>query len=846
MIVLAIYETTMFAVHLLLLRARRLATPLMPCYGCQLKLFTRTRPTHLSNTINVACHGNILTGRGISTLLLGVVLAAFAPLASPQLSSAPQSGNAAPPPTDWATVERPDFSVKIPRLNAPARGEYDFDDDAQDSEGGVTHLHGHVVIELADATFKADEAEYDENTHVFKAHGHVYYRNYNHDEVIYCDWAEYNNETLVGTFHHVKGYTKTKVVARPGVLTTTQPFYFEGDWAEKMEDKYLLHDGMITDCNIPHPWWTLHSKLFDIIPDDRAVTHNATFRLHGLPAFYFPYFYRALKKEPRKSGVLAPEAGHSSQFGYFFGAGYYWAINRSYDLTYTFTDYTARGLRQHLDIRGKPTQKTDFNIIVLGVNDHGTATSAAAPGASVTGAARTEFGDGWTARGNLDYLSSYLFRQTFAGSFSEAIYSSTNSAAYVSKQFSYYSFDTTVSRNQDFLSTTPGDAITIRKLPEFELEGRDQQIASGPVPLWVSFDTSFGLYHRVQSDAGANAASYYQSSQFTPRGDIEPAVATTFHWEGLSIVPSFTMHETFYGQYLTNPTTVVSAPLNRTAPEINVDFVLPSIERVYHRKTFLGDELKHVIEPRITYDYVTGVDDFVKTLRFDQTDLLSDTNEVAFGLINRIYAKKGTTIKEVLTWELAYKRYFNPTFGGAEVAGQRNVLLSGIDQTGFTFINGPRNYSPITTLLRVYPRDGVSVRWQADYDPLYHRLVNSMFATDVRVKKYFFSAGSNILKPPVALSALAPPANQLVGQVGYGDPNRKGWNAALSTVYDFRLGYQQFAIVQVTYNTDCCGFSAEYRRFDFGAVNDTQYKFSFSIANIGSFGNLKKQERLGI
>ena len=814
----------------------------MPCYGCQLKLFTRTRPTHLSNTINVACHGNILTGRGISTLLLGLALLAFAPLASPQLSSTPP----APPPPDQATVERPDFSVKIPRIDPPSRGEYDFDSDSQNSEGGVNHLHGHVKIELADATLKSDEAEYDENTHVFKAHGNVYYRNYNHDEVIYCDWAEYNYETLVGTFHHVRGYTKTKVIARPGLLTTTQPFYFEGDWAEKIEDKYLLHDGLITDCNIPNPWWTLHSKLFDIIPDDRAVTHNAVFRLHGLPVFYFPYFYRALKKEPRKSGILAPEAGHSSQFGYFFGAGYYWAINRSYDLSYLLTDYTARGLQQHLDIRGKPTQNTDFNIIAVGIDDRGTATSPKAPGASVTGAIRTEFGDGWTARGNLDYLSSYLFRQTFAGSFSEAIYSSTNSAAYLSKEFGYYSFDTTVSRNQDFLSTTPGDAITIRKLPEFELEGRDRLISSSPVPLWVSFDTSFGLYHRVESDAAANAATYYQSSQFTPRGDFEPTVATTFHWGGLNIVPAFTMHETFYGQNLINPTTVVSAALNRTAPEINVDFVIPSIERVYHRKTFLGDELKHVIEPRITYDYVTGVDDFVNTLRFDQTDLLADTNEVAFGLTNRIYAKKGKTIKEVLTWELAYKRYFNPTFGGAEVPGQRNVLLPGIDQTGFTFINGPRNYSPISTLLRMYPRDGVSVRWQADYDPLYHRLVNSMFATDVRIKKYFFSAGSNLLKPPPAVSALAPPANQLVGQAGYGDPNRKGWNAALSTVYDFRLGYQQFAIVQVTYNTDCCGFSGEYRRFDFGAVNDTQYKFSFSIANIGSFGNLKKQERLGI
>ena len=37
------------------------------------------------------------------------------------------------------TVERPDFSVKIPRIDPPSRGEYDFQsDDHQDSEGGVT------------------------------------------------------------------------------------------------------------------------------------------------------------------------------------------------------------------------------------------------------------------------------------------------------------------------------------------------------------------------------------------------------------------------------------------------------------------------------------------------------------------------------------------------------------------------------------------------------------------------------------------------------------------------------------------------------------------------------------
>jgi LPS-assembly protein len=98
-----------------------------------------------------------------------------------------------------------------------------------------------------------------------------------------------------------------------------------------------------------------------------------------------------------------------------------------------------------------------------------------------------------------------------------------------------------------------------------------------------------------------------------------------------------------------------------------------------------------------------------------------------------------------------------------------------------------------------------------------------------------------VVKPDIAVS---PPANQVRAQFGYGDPNRKGWNEALSTVYDFRLGRQEFAIAQVTYNTDCCGFSVEYRRSNYGVRDDTSYRFALSISNIGTFGNLKKQERL--
>ncbi len=713
--------------------------------------------------------------------------------------------------------------------------------DTQESDGSIRKLHGHVVIELWDSTLKADEAEYNEDTHVFKAQGNVYYRNYNRNEVIYCDSAEYSSDTEKGTFVHVKGYTKTKVVARPGVLTTQEPFYFEADHAEKIEDHYILYDGVITDCHLPNPWWTLHAKIIDVIPDDHAVTHNGIFHLKRYPVFFFPYFYKGLKKEPRKSGFLTPEAGHSSQFGYFFGAGYYWAINRSFDATYLFTDYTARGYAHHLDLRGKPNQKTDFNVIFYGVQDRGidqNGVISKAPGVSVTGVAKTEFGNGWIAGANVDYLSSFIFRQTFSASFNEAIYSSTNSTAFLEKKFSYYTFTTDLSRNENFESSTAHDSVIIRKLPGVEFEGRDQQLESGPLPLWFSFDSSVGIFHRVEPTV---EPTYYETSQFTPRGDFEPSLTSAVRWGNLNIIPTFTMHETFYGQSLIGGSTVSSNSLNRSAPEVHVDFILPPIERVFDHKTFLGDKLKHVIEPRFEYDYVGGVNNFQNTLRFDSIDLLSDTNEVLIGLTNRIYARKGDTVNEIFTWEVYQKRYFDPTFGGAVVPGQRNVLLSGIDLTGYDFIDGPRTYSPIVSIMRVSPKPGVGISWQGDYDPLRRSMTNSMFSVDLRVKKYFVSAGSSVVKPDPVIS---PPANQVRAQAGYGDLNRKGWNTAFSTVYDYHLHVLEFAIMQITYNTDCCGLSIEYRRQNFGVRDDTQYRIAFSIANIGTFGNLKKQERL--
>ena len=64
----------------------------------------------------------------------------------------------------------------------------------------------------------------------------------------------------------------------------------------------------------------------------------------------------------------------------------------------------------------------------------------------------------------------------------------------------------------------------------------------------------------------------------------------------------------------------------------------PTLERVFD-KEFLGRKWKHVIEPRVVYRYVTGVNNFPNVLKFDERDILTDTNEVEYGFVTRLYAK---------------------------------------------------------------------------------------------------------------------------------------------------------------------------------------------------------------
>jgi LPS-assembly protein len=739
----------------------------------------------------------------------------------------------------WSPLLHAQQGAQIPADAPGPENTRLFAEKTEESRGNWKYLRGGARIVTHDEEVSADEIDFNTVTQLAYLRGHVHYRNFSKGDTVEAERGEYNLKTQEGRFYVVKGTSPAQGISEPWLLKTTNPFYFEGEWAERHNNRYIIHNGFITDCVLPKPWWTLHAPIFDVVPDDRAIAHKAVFRVKNVPILYLPAFYRPLGREDRQSGFLTPNIGNSSYLGFMLGEGYYWAINRSYDTTYRLQYFSQRGFAHTFDFRGKPTQTSDFDFELYGVNDKGLPLGNGQRlnegGVQFRLVGRTDLPDGWTASMDLRYLSSYLFRQSFTQSFNDAITSEVNSVAYLQRKWQDYTVNIGYERQQLFESTAPGDFVSIQKLPTADFIAKDRQILDGPVPVWASLDTNVGLMGRQEPT--------YQTGAFVDREDIQPRVMTAFSFKGFELVPSFTFHGTHWGNSLSAPSVLSNTGLFRKAADAQVDLIFPSLERVFPAPKRMGQKLKHVIEPRVSYRYITGITDFNQAIRFDETELLSNTNQVKLSIMNRLYLKnKEGKVVEIFNWEVAQERYFDPTFGGALIPGQANTFAVTEDLSPFTFITRPRNYSPVDSILRLNPSGAFSVDWRVDYDPLYKRFTDNTLGTNYRFRKnYFVSAGYRELNPDPVIQSYA---SQISASVGYGGSLRKGWNAALSTYYDVRKGLLEYFLTQLTYNTDCCGFSLEVKRFSFGLRNENQYLFSFIIANIGSFGSLRRQDRI--
>ncbi|PYX48868.1 MAG: hypothetical protein DMG79_10740 [Acidobacteria bacterium] len=770
----------------------------------------------------------------------------------------------------------------------------------QEKDGDVYKLHGNAEVHYRTYVLRADELTYDSNSGEAAASGHFSLDGGPNDDHLRASHGTYNLTAETGRFYDVTATTGLRFRGNHVVVTSTAPFAFSGKIVEKTSpDRYLVYDGTITTCELPHPNWQFEAHKVVVDVGGNASIYRSKFLLHGFPVFYFPYATHPVAREVRDTGFLMPTVGRSSTKGNIVGDSFYWAINRSMDASVGAEYFSKRGWSQRGEFRARPSDTSYVNLNFFGVVDRGIGTPLLREGGQEVRLAAEGNFYGFRAVSNIDYLSSFLFRLAFNEVFTQAVNSEVKSQLFLSKTVKGFSFGGMVERYQDFFQNTNSDGtlsnpptfnnVRILHTPSADASSVDQSVGHSPV-FW-SFEASVAGLSR--SEPG------FHTGTLLGRFDFNPQISLPLQFLGWSVRPGLTLHETYYAERFVNGLAVTD-PTNRQALEASVEIRPPALEKIFD-KQFLGRKWKHVIEPRVVYRLVTGVNDFADVLHFDERDILSNTHEVEYGFVTRFYAKKisplieecdapmtslavgaaapeqtvpwqrGTAldaqpcttapeVKEVLTWEIAQKYFLDPTFGGALVTGQRNVFTTTEDLTGIAFATEPRHLSPVVSRLRVATSRRTDTEWDLDYDFQLGRVNASTLLVNYNLGPFTVGGGDAFLQIPQTNTqstqsegtcTSANPAQpvckfqQFRVALGYGGLARRGFSAASSFGIDADRRQLQFATAQTTYNWNCCGLTLEYRRYAIANVrNENLFRFTFSLANIGSFGNLRRQERL--
>jgi LPS-assembly protein len=442
----------------------------------------------------------------------------------------------------------------------------------------------------------------------------------------------------------------------------------------------------------------------------------------------------------------------------------------------------------------------------------------------------------------------------FAPTFGEAVNSEVRNAGFLTNNTQGFSVDFAATSYKNFVNAQPQVSADVRAAPEARFSSVDQAPWK-KLPIYFGFDMFAGTVHRDDENLVTNPTTGVQTVQpgistsaFVERSEVAPRVVVPVRWgPWIGVTTSFTARATSYGAQLVGGS--LSDELShRTTGELNVDLRPPTFERVWEST---GGKWKHTIEPEIDYNYVGGVNQFDRIVLFDEDETLTNTNDFVYSITQRLFHRGGNgQAEELVTWKVTQAYYFDPTFGGALTPGTRNVFQALDSITPFAFANEPRHFSPVNSDLVITPGGRYDAEVRLDYDTVRHRITTAETLLKIRpTENLSFSVAhfsiDNTAGPPPNNAVLQPPANQIRTQVGYGESNRRGWSTQAGVGYDVKQNILQNEFVEVSYNGSCCGISLEYRRLSLGEIRtENQFRVSLNIANIGTFGNLRRVEKL--
>jgi LPS-assembly protein len=754
-------------------------------------------------------------------------------------------------------------------------------------------LDGDVVIYYRNYIVHADHATYNDGTSEIDARGHMMIDGGPDDEHFLADHGTINADADTGDFFDVEGTLGVERNPRGRmVFTSPNPFAVTGREVLQLgQGKYRVIHGTMTSCRLPKPDWRILSQAIEL-NNGVAKTSNGFFELFGMPLMYLPYITHPIA-EQRETGILLPYIGNNTSKGLILGEGFYLTLGRSADLTVASQYFSKRGWAPNGLFRYRGLGEDFANVHFHSLLDRGlplsNGTRANQGGVDINADGRFDFSPHTTGVVDAEYLSSYVYRLVFEEDYAIAINSEVKSQVFATHEDRDVWESLRMNRYQDFQSSTvPGDEVRILHLPEIDVEAADRRLGGpeSPSPVMWGLSGSAALLSRHDYPS-------FRTSAEVPRVDLYPRFSMPLHFDGWTFRPEAAVRATYYGKSqfpagLEQIPVVRAAGTSRTDVEAGFDFRPPALERDFSPpwvEHLLGGDLRHTIEPDVSYRYVTGINNFQQILRFDQTDVASNTNEVEYGLTQRLFLRNlpahpckgdeadsplpanagragdpavtpntmcGGGTRDWITWRVAQKYYFEPDFDHAITRGTPNPLETTLDFTGIDFLTEDRHNTPVISRLRMRTSTATDVEWDLDYDAKEGKITSSNIFAAYQHGFYRFQFGDSYVNVPLGTTPLsttpAPPAspnapnpyNQIHMGAIYGAASKLGPSFGLNAAYDLVHQQLQYGAAQVQYNLrNCCGIDFQYRRFSLGSIrDDTEYFYSLNFAGFSNVGDL--------
>ena len=533
----------------------------------------------------------------------------------------------------------------IPRGGIPV----EWKADRQTWAGHTATLYGVEEFHYRDYVLRADKVVYNQETSELEAEGHLQMSGGPDDIVLTASHGDMRLNMHTARFYDVTGTIGVRRAGRTIVYSTPNPFLFSARvLLQTGEGTYKIVDGTMTNCRLPKPDWQLLARQINIA-EGKASTKNTIFKLLGVPIFDLPYLSRPVDETGRVSGLLTPVFSVGSSIrGFTAGEQAYIVLNRSMDMILGLEYYSKRGWApngdfrykgpglDHLTARWNALIDRGFEQLQTSGPQAGQTIYVNQGGVDILALGRKDLTPDTRVAGNVEYLSSYVYRLVFNDNYWQAISSEVSSEAYLAHVHNGLVPSLWIGRLQNFAGSTEGDEVRILHLPSVRFDVLDEPV--GASPLYWGLGSSIEHLGRSEPDFHAHNLG---------RFDLYPHISLPIVGGGWSIVPEAGARLTFYTGSQTpeltaqngGTPTVSHDPLRRTYAEASVDVRPPALERDF----ILGGcnrVLRHVIEPELTYHFVGGIGSQERNvLTIDTTDIVTDTNEVGYSLTQRFYLR---------------------------------------------------------------------------------------------------------------------------------------------------------------------------------------------------------------